>query len=1299
MMIMDSLYGFAHNRMGISPQPPQAPPGSPPGQALTSVQAQRSSPDRNSHHGMTGLPPPAPALTMLCLPPLREPPMPEVLVRDLLDLPQHVSRGDFVQSLAESLRKPEETVRSYAVTGRLVENFREALRVVRGALDSGRSQPVFLHGSFGSGKSHFMAMLHLLLQGHPAPWRKPELHPLRDAYTPIEGKRLLQLHFHMLGAETFESAVFKGYVDFVRAHHPDAPLPGLFRDAEVFDNALQLRARLGDDAFFGALNQGRVAIPGFGRQGKAQVWTPERLDDALRSADPEQRRALFDDLVRTLLPAFAGRTDRFVDTDEGLGELSRHAASLGYHGVVLYLDELILWLASRSADMPFVQREINKLVKLKEARDEARTIPIVAFVARQRDLSELVGEGETGAERALIEETFGHHKSRFHTIELEDSNLRAIIPHRVVVARDAASRDRLEDGFVAMWRSASAALATLQGGTASQADFRQVYPFSPALVDALVALSDRLQRDRTAIRILVEMLVEHLPDLALGEVVPVGDIFDLVASAEDAVDGPSRAAFQRARDLYIHEILPRLQRRHDVASPERCQRAREGHPLRLGCSGCPVVACRNDNRLIKTALLAALVPRARPFDGLTVKRLVHLNHGAVKAPIEAMRVNLAAASLRDLAREILPIRLGEGGDPTVTVSLQSIDLKPILARADDQDTALRRRAVLRKMLFEQLGLSGPGPIARHPAEIHHTKRVGAVHFANVRLMKAAELRCPDGAEWQVVIDYPFDDEGYTPEDDERRVVQARDELRGGTPTLVWLPTFFSRAVLDDLGDLARLEHILGPDQITGFLSDIPPNEHQRARIDLESLRDRKRFEVQEATRKAYGLVRVSGDDAHLDANRAASEHVIALLEMDPRTPRGAQMADGLSDLAVQILEARYPRHPNFQAPPTPARLGRVVEALARVIEQGGGPVPADKDTREELARVGEPLRLCRVSAQQVELLDGLLDPIDARRNQAGVEDPTYEQIQGWIDPSNHMGLQESCQSAIAWTWALRHRRLPRQAGRAIPWPANAKLEPSVVFTRPDLPSEADFTVAIERAAVLGLSLTGRALNPRNLENLASKVREAAQKPASIAAAGVPRLLAARVAELGRPTRGHRARTAAALARLLAGLDARSDRGLVEALASVSLDGTSIQALARAWMHAPEVSRALGGSEWTVISLLEAKRDDDRVGARATALVEQLAEVLGEDELNANLSHGLREVVDAAGALLRGPGPEPTGWRRAWEGEHRDLRAVDALAALDRLREQLAAALVEAGDRPARVQVSVALEVVDEGGDR
>ena len=50
--------------------------------------------------------------------------------------------------------------------------------------------------------------------------------------------------------------------------------------------------------------------------------------------------------------------------DDGLSIMSRHAKALGYDAVILFLDELILWLASRAADVSFVSSEGTKLVKL-----------------------------------------------------------------------------------------------------------------------------------------------------------------------------------------------------------------------------------------------------------------------------------------------------------------------------------------------------------------------------------------------------------------------------------------------------------------------------------------------------------------------------------------------------------------------------------------------------------------------------------------------------------------------------------------------------------------------------------------------------------------------------------------------------------------------------------------------------------------------------------------------------------------------------------------------------------------------
>src|SRR5690606_21568525 len=134
--------------------------------------------------------------------------------------------------------------------------------------------------------------------------------------------------------------------------------------------------------------------------------------------------------------------------------------------------------------------------------------------------------------------------------------------------------------------------------------FRKLYPFSPALVASLVALSNSLQRQRTAIKLLVELLVEHMADLLVGEVMRVGDPCDVLAGGEEAADGVMRARFHAARQLYGHELLPMIRASRQTDSEEKCQRKRNDHPVRLGCSNCPERACRADNRLAKTLLIA-----------------------------------------------------------------------------------------------------------------------------------------------------------------------------------------------------------------------------------------------------------------------------------------------------------------------------------------------------------------------------------------------------------------------------------------------------------------------------------------------------------------------------------------------------------------------------------------------------------------------------------------------------------------------------------------------------------------------
>ena len=126
--------------------------------------------------------------------------------------------------------------------------------------------------------------------------------------------------------------------------------------------------------------------------------------------------------------------------------MSRHAQSLGYEALVLFLDELILWLASHAADLEFVNREGQKVAKLVEAMTAERPIPIVSFIARQRDLRELVGEHIPGAEQLGFADVLNWWEARFDEIILEDRNLPAIVEKRLLRPKTEAAKLERDEG-------------------------------------------------------------------------------------------------------------------------------------------------------------------------------------------------------------------------------------------------------------------------------------------------------------------------------------------------------------------------------------------------------------------------------------------------------------------------------------------------------------------------------------------------------------------------------------------------------------------------------------------------------------------------------------------------------------------------------------------------------------------------------------------------------------------------------------------------------------------------------------
>src|SRR5208337_2579618 len=420
------------------------------------------------------------------------------------------------------------------------------------------------------------------------------------------------------------------------------------------------RANYGDEPFFRRLNAGAEAAEGWGDlQG---AWDAGSFEAAAAAPpDSESHLRLVSTLLKTVATSHAEvlsqRGGNFVRFDKGLSLISQQAKNLGYDALILFLDELILWLATNSQDLGFVKREAAKLTNLVEAQSADRPIPIVSFVARQRDLRELVGDHVPGAEKLSFADSLDWQQGRFDKITLEDRNLPAIAEKRILKCKSEAARAELDAAFDQTTRMRDNVMNILLTREGDRQMFRRLYPFSPALVQTLVAVSSVLQRERTALKVMMQLLVDYRETLKVGDIVPVGDLFDVIAHGDEAFSQEMAIHFDNAKRIYHQKLLPVLEKQH--GRRDDLENLPYDDPKRS--------AFRNDDRLVKTLLLSALVPEVESLRSLNAERLAALNHGTIRTPIPGKEGQEVLRRCRTWAASVGEIRIGEETNPTISV--------------------------------------------------------------------------------------------------------------------------------------------------------------------------------------------------------------------------------------------------------------------------------------------------------------------------------------------------------------------------------------------------------------------------------------------------------------------------------------------------------------------------------------------------------------------------------------------------------------------------------------------------------
>jgi hypothetical protein len=1164
-------------------------------------------------------------------------------IKDIFDLPDRVHRGDFVLRLTEGLSRAEETVKDYVVTKQLAEAFDQALSLIRSSIDQRSSKAAYLHGSFGSGKSHFMAVLNLLLQNNIHARSIPELAEVVVKHNEwTASKKFLLVPYHMIGSKDMESSILGGYVEHIKLIHPEASTPGLFRAEELFKDAQNLRASMGDKPFFEKLNKGRVVTNSTEWGDVEEGWNATSFERAFNApVKSEERQRLIGNLMDSFFTAFKIAGD-YVDLDSGLSVISKHAKALGYDTVILFLDELILWLATHAADVSFVSNEGSKLAKLVESQSADRPIPIISFVARQRDLKDLIGDNVTGAVFTSFSDTLKWWEARFSKITLEDRNLPAIAEKRVLRLKEpvSVSRELLDQAFKQATSIREEAMNTLLTSQSNLETFRRLYPFSPALVETLVAVSFWLQRERTALKVMLQLLVEQKDRLKLGQIIPVGDLFDLISEGDEAYSNDVKIHFDNAKKLYYEKLRPILERDHNL-SFEQLDRLPYEDPKGL--------ALRNDDRLVKTLLLSALASNVESLRGLTAGRLAALNQGTIQSPVQGRETSIVLQKCRRWAAECGQIKIGDesiASNTSITIQLTGVDTESIINQVQHEDSHGNRVLKIKELLFEELGIKQEDELfQRHEFIWRATKRSCDLIFTNVRDLPDQSL-VNTSEDWKIIIDYPFDTENHGPRDDIARLQRFQHDNEQSSRTIIWIPLFFSLEALKELGTLVKLDYLLAGERLSNCVSHLTIIERSDARSLLENQRSQLRQRVKNYLEGLYGVAKPTGTSINR-AHELTPSEIFQTLDQSfsLQPPAAANLRQAFDNLLDQALKHQYPGHPLFENNTTLniPTLKRVYEAIERASQIPDNRLAVDPGPlRKELKQIIGPLRLGEMYETHLLLSKHWLDHFNRKEAEYGLP-ITVERMRDWIDMPQPMGLMEELQNLIIMAFAVRTNRSFFRYGR--PFSASIDNLPNdLELKEQSLPSSEDWKEARHRgAAILDIS-SSELLNASNVSNFVAQVRKQASeylKPCKEFHSELLNRLELLKVETNIAPRWQ---TSLAAKNLMEAIAAARDEDIVNILATARIE-TSESSMKVYINRAAELLNELKKAKWFLIERAVSLQDER---AKAGQIIwKDLQEAIRQDEYAVVLAPALHNIEERAAKLLADmPKTEPTAVERS-----------------------------------------------------
>lgn len=453
------------------------------------------------------------------------------------------SRASQPGTVSELWNKTAEYVERYFIAE--AEN-RRALSSVLSSLAGDEGRGFILNGLYGSGKSHFLAVVGLLA-GCSGAW--PLFLRTHPEYAAL-ARRFLS--GGATSAASFEAAAEPA--NHLPAEDANAPTHPLLVIMAPLDSHRGSTEDL-EDIIFGEAERALSRLPG-GEGSRLSAasfalhlaeerlfplyqdafafWLTERIGagvcwEELRLSDPGAAAGLVAEFAR----AAGAPMEWHEPRRERLHRMLEWAQKCGCRGVVLLLDELSLFLSSKSRD-----RFHNDVSFLQFMGQMSRFYPLWTVAALQRGMEEV---GDIDAD------TLHKLKDRYvWDLTLSMAQIRQVIGQKLVRQKDPI---QFHSFVETLWRERAA--VGLAPGLDPE-ELAEIYPFHPVALECLIEASSRFfSKTRSVIQFTLRMVEEGREEPA-SDLVGPDRVFDHFWLA--VMENPELRPTQEACAYYEREI-------------------------------------------------------------------------------------------------------------------------------------------------------------------------------------------------------------------------------------------------------------------------------------------------------------------------------------------------------------------------------------------------------------------------------------------------------------------------------------------------------------------------------------------------------------------------------------------------------------------------------------------------------------------------------------------------------------------------------------------------------------------------